>query len=867
MYNFRKNTKGAVTVFVTLLLLPAVLVSGTAVDLARIHTARSIIQDANQLAANSALTQYDSLLHDLYGIFAVSENDPILAAMLDEYIKVSVFGEPGQDKRLGTLQLFYGSNITMDEPLFTDDKNLRNEDVLRRQIEEYMKFRAPVIIVKDILELLGSNTFKEDAGVIDDKLGIEAAISEIYEKYKQLYDAIGAADRCDQIVDGIAGTVGTVSSTLATIRLEFVDLKSCYSMWEKAEEPEKIDNYAARYRAILVNISSRTAGGPTGSNWSNGKWLSPSRAQGLNQTIVNAKERADNFKVKFDSVVAIAREIDVMKTELSRRIDELEQRLAKGECSEELRDALTERTGDPLKSHIERYREILRWNNIEGMANVFKNGGYDYIDTKLKPLLDSVMYRNEKNPSGASLTREQLGNAPSLSSLALSSGIPAASSIIATLAGYTNDNIAYKMPDGFMKFGAFHGNNKMFFDELTVMMQQPKIPPVKLYDGQNEAGGANAEAKQKGMINDLLQLAGSAYTGLKNDPIGAKHINDRSTPGIEKLNMLDIVELIPEASKLPVADIITDPGGSAARAGDYLLLLTFNTSVFSSYTTTRPESTSRGRDDLSGIEFPKSITGVPISPEVNYFFQSELEYLYSGFENAAKNLSAISKLIYMVRLICNYITVFSVREVSAVVTGIQTTFAWNPPLAILLGELARAAFVAAESAVDTATLRAGHKLPLIKSAAKGQWVCSPGGVVKALADTASDAAGLKDEPQERGLTYSNYLLFFFISKAVVYTGDKADAATELAIRTGDLIEWNVINYRNGVNCDEDKMAQALSSEGRFKLAEMKTDFSITTTVNMRMLFLSMIFAQNFSDSRGIGMPTTMPVTVTDHRGY
>ena len=60
-----KDAKGAVTVFITLLLIPAILVSGTAVDLARLHTARSILQDANQLAANSVLTQYNALLYDI----------------------------------------------------------------------------------------------------------------------------------------------------------------------------------------------------------------------------------------------------------------------------------------------------------------------------------------------------------------------------------------------------------------------------------------------------------------------------------------------------------------------------------------------------------------------------------------------------------------------------------------------------------------------------------------------------------------------------------------------------------------------------------------------------------------------------------
>jgi len=59
----------------------------------------------------------------------------------------------------------------------------------------------------------------------------------------------------------------------------------------------------------------------------------------------------------------------------------------------------------------------------------------------------------------------------------------------------------------------------------------------------------------------------------------------------------------------------------------------------------------------------------------------------------------------------------------------------------------------------------------------------------------------------------------------------------------------------------------LGADDRFKLEDMKTDFSITTSVNMRMLFLSMPFAQDFSDKKGIGMPKTMPVKVTDYRGY
>jgi len=873
---FIKSSKGAVTVFVTLLLIPAILVSGTAVDLARIHTARSIIQDANQLAANSVLTQYNALLHDLYGVFGVAKDDPILAELLNDYISVSVFGEPGTDKSLGTLQLFYGSNISLDDPVFADGKNLRNEDVLRRQIEEYMKFRGPVIIVKEMLELLGSSTFKEDSEVIGDKLKIEEAIAEIHAKYKELYDAIVTSDKCDKINGGIiGGTVGTVSSSLKLIREQFINLKACYTAWENAQTANAKNDYAAKYRAILINIRSRTAGGPVGSSWSNGRWQSSTYPQGLNKTIENAKDHADKFKPNFDKVVTIAREIDAMTRELGRKIDELERRINSGKCNEELRAALTERTGSPPKSIIERYRDIIKYK-VEDMALLYKDGGNKYIDDIMKPLLDDVRYRNGDNSLAASLTRAQLENAPANPGLGLSSDIPASDSLVSVLAGYTTDNITYNVPAGFLRFSDHPGDNKAFFEELYQMMNQPDVPPIKLYDGQDEESGDNSEKKQRNMITRLLELAGSAYAGLTNDPLGAGYIgsgnaagnggtagNDGNLAGADNLDVQDFSGNVAQASGNPVANVMSDPSGSVEKAGDYLLLLAYGTSVFSNYATARPESTGKKRSDIGGIDFPKSITGVTLNPEVNYFFQSEWEYLYNGSENAVKNLGAVSKLIYIVRLICNYITVFSVREVTSVVTNIRTAFSWNPPLGLILGELARAAFVAAESVIDLATLRAGHKVPLNKKGRSGEWICSPGGVASALGNAASYVTDGGNNSNDKGLSYSNYLILFFVAKTIT----NQSAGDELAKRTGDLIEWNVINYKSSIHSDEEKMNTALSDENRFKLEDMKTDFSLTTTVDMRMLFLSMVFAQNFSDSRGIVMPYTMPVTVTDYRGY
>ena len=858
------DVKGAVTVFVTLLLIPAILVSGTAVDLARIHTARSIMQDANQLAANSVLSQYNALLNDLYGLFGVAEDDPILGQLLNDYISVSVFGESGQDRSLGTLQLFYGSSLSLAEPNFAPDMNLRNEDVLRRQIEEYMKFRGPVIIVQDVLELLGSSTFKEDSGVITEKLDIESGIAEIYEKYKELYNAIVAADKCDQINGGIVGgTVGTVSSSLDLIRQQFISLNTVYELWQNTQAASAKNDLAARYTAILVNIRSRTIGGPVGNNWSNGRWLSTTSPQGLNMTINNAKEHAERFKPRFDTVVDIARTVDAMRDELIRKIDNLETGINNGGINDDLRIALTERTGTPPKSIIERYRDILKWDDIEGMAELFKDDGYDYIDNIMKPLLDSVMYRNMHSASSASLTRTQLENIHTDARFNLSSTVLAVNSLAAVFGGYTRANVTYNVPAGFIRFGDRVGRNNEFYEELHLMMNQPDIPPIPLYDGQGENGGANSEARQRNMINDLLNMVNTAYEGLTNEPLGARHINGNVSQTPDVLNTRNIADLIAQAPNEPVASVISDPLGSALRAADYLLLLSYCSSVFSNYATARPDTNGRERGEIGSISFPKSITGVPLSPQVNYFFQSEWEYLYNGSDNAGTNLSAVSRLIFIVRLVCNYISVFSVREVTTIINGIRTAFVWNPPLGLLLGEAARAAFVAAESAVDVSTLRGGYKVPLLKSGRSGEWICSPSGIASALAELTAGTVSTALGSGERGLSYPNYLTFFFIAKGIT----SSDFGTVLAGRTANLIEWNVINYKNGIFGDEGQMSGALSSGGRFKLDDMKTDFSLTATVEMRMLFLSMFFAQNFSDTRGIGMPSTMPVSVTDYRGY
>lgn len=134
------------------------------------------------------------------------------------------------------------------------------------------------------------------------------------------------------------------------------------------------------------------------------------------------------------------------------------------------------------------------------------------------------------------------------------------------------------------------------------------------------------------------------------------------------------------------------------------------------------------------------------------------------------------------------------------------------------------------------------------------------GLVNMVKDGAKDvvldesmAAGSDADKGDDGvsLTYTDYMRLFLLL---------VDNDT-LAERTANLIELNVTNYRYGINADEEKMAAA----NRFDMSKAITDFSITTTVDLRMLFLSMPFAQE--GVNGVIPPKTLPITVTDYRGY
>ncbi len=871
MKKFFRDCKGAVTVMVTLLLIPAILVSGTAVDITRLYAARSLLRDANQLAANSLLASYDALLQDLYGLFGIPSGDEELAGMADEYIRTAIEGD-NPATGIGTFQLFYGSNLTPQDMVPAADQHLGNSEVLRRQIEEYAKFRAPVILVNGLLERLKEfSQMDGNADVIEQKMEIEDKIEEIDEVYEKIYKCILEINKAEEEEDRIFSEVNIY---LADLRSQIAALKQTRDDYANAPEESRA-GHEAKYNAILENIRNLVNGGYVGSGWEMGEtagtggWNMQTYVKGMQPTAddgaddlepyINSNDWKDN---DLEALVRLCRDAEGKRRELAQLLDELEAKLnRKDYCSDELRDGLTQPAEGASKSTIEEYRELLAYDSVEAMGQAVQDWDGPQLEEAIDLLEDRLSYNGYVNGSWVTHKIEELGELQE-------SDVPI---------DFTTNPEAYAgQTDLLEQLAGIHSPflnspTKTFLafqDKEFSSTQNPEFY-AKLDELYRNGGNDDAKDSVKSSITSVLDVVQDAFTGgLSFDPEGAWSysgpplLGDGGHSGTNFGSEGDWGEEDAATNAMKNAlngDLLTSLGNVAGQAVDKLLLLTYASEMFSDFT-------SPGAEEAEEDQTPpaENMAGIPLSIDVNYYFQSELEYLYAGdLDSAIANLTTAAGMIFLVRAVFNYVASFGVGEVNNAVNAIRTALSATGPFAIVLAELARIAFSLAESVIDLNRLRQGVSVAVFKDDDSWKFKASSL-VVGAAGELAGIGTGqlsglndLEDDTGPATMTYKDYLRVFLLL---------VDGNT-LASRTANLISLNVTNKREGIGQLGSREAReaAMASAEIFNMSEAVTGFTLTTTADLRMLFLSMPVAQR--GLNGVVPPGTVPLSVTSYRGY
>lgn len=178
---FYKNN-GAVTIFLILILVPVLALSGIFVEISRVELAKPLITSSADLALNTALTNYDSKLKDYYGLMGSAQKTSDTLDVAQEYFKNCINSQIvdedyldqcwekvstvvnngakliGRDSIITTEAETISNLLLLEIPELTvkgvDNANLSNPVFLKSQIVEFMKYRAPVEIVTGLFEEL-----------------------------------------------------------------------------------------------------------------------------------------------------------------------------------------------------------------------------------------------------------------------------------------------------------------------------------------------------------------------------------------------------------------------------------------------------------------------------------------------------------------------------------------------------------------------------------------------------------------------------------------------------------------------------------------------------------------------------------------
>jgi hypothetical protein len=204
-----KENKGAITVFLSIILLSIVIFVGVLVDGARMRTAEAQVKRAVHTSAYSALAEYNNDLKESYGLFALSKNSPgELEEVIKGYLNKNLMTKESYTDKQGNnlakgIALIKGENnefidlydFKIENIEVTPIYNYTENEVTKQQILEYMKYRAPKELVENFLVKLNAiKDAQKEAEICEEKVDVEEEIHRIGKRLIELEKDITIAN-------------------------------------------------------------------------------------------------------------------------------------------------------------------------------------------------------------------------------------------------------------------------------------------------------------------------------------------------------------------------------------------------------------------------------------------------------------------------------------------------------------------------------------------------------------------------------------------------------------------------------------------------------------------------------------------------
>ena len=188
------NNNGQIVVFLSIIFIGVLFFSGILVDGARIISGKMNVTRAVEDACVSSLALYNSQLKNDYGIFALSVNNrEELKETVEAYLNKNLNTAERKEKQEYLIDLY---DFKIEKLSVTPIFNLTNNSIVKEQILEHMKYRAP--------KELGENILKKFNMIKD-----VGEIALLYEKKTEIEKELDEVDSIQRkLKRNISGTLG-----------------------------------------------------------------------------------------------------------------------------------------------------------------------------------------------------------------------------------------------------------------------------------------------------------------------------------------------------------------------------------------------------------------------------------------------------------------------------------------------------------------------------------------------------------------------------------------------------------------------------------------------------------------------------------
>lgn len=140
-----RNTQGAISIFLAILMVPFTTIAGSLVGATRVNSASSVFDEAISNASNSTLANWDSFLKNRFGLLATEQKNS---------------EEKTNEALNATFYRYLNNNLgSLNNTFFDVESNcsgmysLADTDVLLYQIMEYSKYSVPVQLVLEGIDI------------------------------------------------------------------------------------------------------------------------------------------------------------------------------------------------------------------------------------------------------------------------------------------------------------------------------------------------------------------------------------------------------------------------------------------------------------------------------------------------------------------------------------------------------------------------------------------------------------------------------------------------------------------------------------------------------------------------------------------